>query len=358
MAQNTNRWKLGLFVVCAIGIGVGAVAWLAARAFRREVQPVFTYFNESVTGLDIGSPVKYRGVTIGTVSDIGFADDKRHVEVVCNIYVDRLGKLGLRPPISDGVDGPARGFAAPPGLRAQLVAAGITGVRFIQFEVFDPAQHPVPKLDFETPTFYIPSTKSTVSELEALLDFIQEQLPVFTKNIQELIQKANRIAADLENVVADTDVAGLVGSTKALLTHLDEELGKLQLEAISQEARGAVRELRQIGSDARASLARLEAADGPVMKAVERVGSLAAEAERAIHAADVERVGRDLHEVAVAWAEVARRLQPLADGAVADLAALEEALKTVERLAARLERDPGVLLRGRGPDVVDPAGRD
>src|SRR5437899_1650471 len=81
----------------------------------------------SVQGLAVGSPVKFRGVTVGTVREITIAPDHRHVQVTADMYVDALVRLGLstRAPES------AEEFIAP-SLRVQLASVGITGVRFIQ----------------------------------------------------------------------------------------------------------------------------------------------------------------------------------------------------------------------------------
>src|SRR5436190_37346 len=75
LTTATNHWKLGLFVVVALLTMVGAAFWLGSRALRRESVPLVTYFDEPVQGLDVGSPVKFRGVTIGTVADITLAPD-------------------------------------------------------------------------------------------------------------------------------------------------------------------------------------------------------------------------------------------------------------------------------------------
>src|SRR5262250_1734339 len=96
LTTATNHWKLGLFVVVALLTMVAATFWLGSRAFRRKSVAVVSYFDESVQGLDVGSPVKFRGVTVGTVSDITVAPDHRHVQVTADMYVDALVRLGLR----------------------------------------------------------------------------------------------------------------------------------------------------------------------------------------------------------------------------------------------------------------------
>src|SRR5436309_12982794 len=136
----TNHWKLGLFVLLAVGATLGTLFWLGARRFRRESFPAISYFDESVQGLDVGSPVKFRGVTVGTVTDITIAPDHRHVQVSADMYVDALVRLGLR------TRAPKSGEEfIPPNLRVQLASAGITGVRFIQTDFFDPERYPPPK---------------------------------------------------------------------------------------------------------------------------------------------------------------------------------------------------------------------
>ena len=100
MSAQTHNFKLGLFVIGAV---VALVLLLIIVGSGRWLQPktvIETYFNESVQGLDIGSKVKYRGVSVGDVTRIGFtynkyeqdkplAERKRYVLVEATI----LGRL-------------------------------------------------------------------------------------------------------------------------------------------------------------------------------------------------------------------------------------------------------------------------
>src|SRR5689334_10123462 len=95
MSAPTNHWKLGLFVVVGFIIMLSTVAWLGARSLRKETSRYVSYFDESVQGLEIGSPIKFRGVTIGSVAKIAIAQDHRHVEVTSELGKDELRRLGL-----------------------------------------------------------------------------------------------------------------------------------------------------------------------------------------------------------------------------------------------------------------------
>ena len=72
MSQKANYFKLGLFVIGAIAAGILVLVIIGSgRWFERKVI-IETYFKESVQGLDLGSKLKYRGVTIGEVTRISF----------------------------------------------------------------------------------------------------------------------------------------------------------------------------------------------------------------------------------------------------------------------------------------------
>src|ERR1700712_4475327 len=80
MAAPTNHWKLGLFVVIGFVLVLTTVAALGARSLRTEVGHYVSYFDESVQGLEIGSPLKFRGGALGTLGKIDIAPEHPHAE--------------------------------------------------------------------------------------------------------------------------------------------------------------------------------------------------------------------------------------------------------------------------------------
>ncbi|WP_319780429.1 MlaD family protein [Maridesulfovibrio sp.] len=70
MSRKSNPFRLGLFIIIGMLLFVSVLAILGAgKIFERSVK-METYLNESVNGLEVGSPIKFRGVKIGTVSHI------------------------------------------------------------------------------------------------------------------------------------------------------------------------------------------------------------------------------------------------------------------------------------------------
>lgn len=292
----TNNWKLGLFVVVSVVTLMIALFWLGARRFQRTAFPAVSYFDESVQGLDVGSPVKFRGVTVGNVADITIAPDHRHVQVTSDIYVDAIQRLGL----GDRAPRPGEEFINPL-LRVQLVAAGITGVRFLQTDFFHPGRYPEPKLPFDPPWNYIPSAPSTLKSVGDTATEVLNRLP------------------DLETRVADTLGAmnGALASFDRFVTGLRDENGSFDrlLVQLRSTTTGVGREIET---------AKLSETTASIRTAANNVSS-----------------------AANGFGEMREDLQ-------ASLATLRETLDSVRTVADSLERDPSVLLRGPRPDGPPP----
>lgn len=297
----TNHWKLGLFVVLAIGVLIGVTFWIGARRFERDSFQAISYFDESVQGLEVGSPVKWRGVTVGTVAEIAVAPDGRQVQVTSDIYSDALRRLGLEQPIAGGT-------FIDPNLRVQLASAGITGVRFLQTDFFDPVRYPPPALSFPPPWNYVPSTRSTLKSVEdSALDILNK--------FPDLEDEAKRALEDLRRTLASVDeVAAWVqaeeGPANQLLLELRSTAKRLQ-SALDEARLGATTtSLREAAQDVKIAANQVGGAAGDL-------GDLRGEIE-------------------------------------ASLEELRETLESVRALAARLERDPSTLIRGPRADGAMP----
>jgi phospholipid/cholesterol/gamma-HCH transport system substrate-binding protein len=301
----TNHWKLGLFILIAILVAIGVTFWIGARRFERDSFKAISYFDESVQGLEVGSPVKWRGVTVGTVADIAVAPDGRQVQVTSDIYTDALHRLGLELPRQGGT-------FIDPNLRMQLASAGITGVRFLQTDFFDPERYPPPALSFEPPWNYVPSTRSTLKSVEdSALDILNK--------FPELEDDARQALADLRRTLASIDRASAWlqaddGSVNQLLVDLRTSSVKLR-QALDEAALGkTTTSLRQSADEVKTAATQVSSAAG-------NLGDLRGEIQ-------------------------------------SSLDALRDTLDTVRALAERLERDPSTLLRGPSADgAVPPKGK-
>jgi len=293
----TNHWKLGLFVLLAVGAMLGTLFWLGARRFHRESFPAISYFDESVQGLDVGSAGKFRGVTVGTVTDITIAPDHRHVQVTSNMYVDALVRLGLR------TRAPRSGEEfIDPRLRVQLASAGITGVRFIQTDFFDPERYPPPRLPFEPPWNYVPSAPSTLKNVEEAAIEIMNRLPMLADRANDTLAEVKKTLGSIERLAVD-----------------------------------------------------LRAEDGSFNRALQELRTAAARVDKTLDEVKLGATTAAIRDTAASVGQAAAGVSDVQEELQGSLVALREALESVRTLADSLERDPSVLLRGPHGDGAAPA---
>jgi phospholipid/cholesterol/gamma-HCH transport system substrate-binding protein len=315
MAAPTNHWKLGLFVVVGVVLALVTVTFLGAESLKKQVVSYQTDFDESVQGLEVGSPVKFRGVTIGTVSAIGIAPDRRHVAVTSELAVADLSELGLA--VGKGDKSTIR---VPADLRMQVVSQGITGVKFLLIDFFDVKDNPPPVLPFPVPENYIPAAVSTMKNLEDAVVRAVNRIPEIAEGIVVVLGKVNRLLDDLQGGKLLENAAGTLARANQVLATLQTEIRESHVGKLSSRADESLTLLNETIARTNTILARFGGEKG-----------LMASAQRASNAVGDMAVN-------------ARSLGPELEETLRDI---QEFTAAIQRVADALERDPDMLLKGR-----------
>lgn len=315
MAVATNRWKLGLFVIVGFGVAFAALLLFGARSWSKETVEFVSFFDESVQGLEIGSPVKFRGVTVGRVSAIDIAENLRHVQVTSELSVEQVGRLNL------GTHSRGRGgIVMHPDMRVQLAQAGITGVKFILIDFFDSKTNPVVPLPFKPPPNYIPTAASTMKNLEDSVVKTANRFPEIADDAARAMLQIRSVAEQLEQGRLPERAGETLTSANATLADLSAQLKAMNTAQLSAEAAKNLQEFNVILVRTSGLLARLDGEQG-----------LFHNAERS----------------ADAIGEVARGARTLGPELELTLREVRGAARSIKRLADELERDPDMLLKGR-----------
>jgi phospholipid/cholesterol/gamma-HCH transport system substrate-binding protein len=296
MAARANYVKIGLFVslgllaAAALGIALGALK------LHRETIAYLTYFDEAVNGLELGAPVKARGVKIGRVEGIALAPDRRRVEVRMELDEKTLPRLGL----------PTGPHVIPPDLRAQIASQGLTGSTFVSIDFFEPDRNPPPVLTFTPPEHYIPAA---TSQLKSLEDSLTKAMDGLSTLIDTMVREG----------FSDKTMQA-IGSADDVLADLHRFLTNLDRQSIPQRTAATIDQIRMAANKADSVLGRVDGDSGLVAATQRSMRSIADVGRSATGAA------RDLEET---------------------LGDIREAASALRLLAEELERQPDALLKGR-----------
>jgi phospholipid/cholesterol/gamma-HCH transport system substrate-binding protein len=315
MATPTNHWKLGLFVVAGILVGLGTVLALGARSLRRQTVRYETFMDESVQGLEVGSPVKFRGVTIGSVANIGIAPDKRHVQMTSELDVDDIVLMGL-------ASGDAKHLQVhvPPAVRIQLASAGITGVKFLLLDFFDPKSNPPPVLPFPTPPNYIPATVSTMKNLEDAVVRAVDRFPEMADELLRVLSKLDALLEGIDQQRLPEKAATTLREADDTLSGIRKTFKDVRSDELSSRAQKTLDHLDGTVSHMNTILARIDGEKG-IMVSAERASD--------------------------ALGDVANNASGVTDELGTTLRDVQQAAQSIQKLTDALERDSDMLLKGR-----------
>ncbi len=238
MATEAHKFHVGVFVIVAIVIAVGAAIWLGASRFFEETKTFVTYFSESVQGLDPGAAVKYRGVPAGRVEQIDIAPDRYLIEVVMAIDTN----------IAKALEGDET-------LRAQLELSGITGLRYVEIDHRSgEALNQAPPLSFKPPHEMIPSARSSFKAVQTALGdvydrIMQLDLAGISADARTTLQSANHLLSDERIGTVLNNFATASESTQRAAKNIESMTAGVKIAPAVENATKATQDAKTLFAD-------------------------------------------------------------------------------------------------------------
>ena len=326
---EANKYKLGIFVLTGIGLLIVALFMLGLSEALQSKINFITYFDESVQGLDIGSPVKFRGVTIGKVIKIAIRPKDNFIRVDMQAMPSSIqpSERGKKPvDFFNNLQIEVR-----KGLRCRLELKGITGMKYVEMDYLDPKKIKKKPYDpFLCPvdivvngvkkrtlplippekTPYIPSSPSLMSGLRSSLSVALARIASidFKKMSAEIsgtLKEARELLGDskINNLIEKVDK--MADNLESVTKNINRTLTKERLEAI-------VREFHE------------------TLKSVSRLSKTA---EKQINDAKVP--------------DTTKAIRDLKQDLAATVVKLNTTLDAISELAQAIEEDPSSILRGK-----------
>ncbi len=197
MERRLSYTLLGLFVVILVGGLAVFMFWLMKYGDKTVSYDYYkTYFNESVSGLDIESPVKYRGVRVGSVKDIEIdKDDSEKIMVLLQIK---------------------KGTPVKKDSFVTLDSQGITGLKYI--EIKGGSKNSPLLISKRGDAAVIPSKKSVLSTIFDNSENITQKISKVLDKINLLLSRKN--LDDMQNIISS------ISSTSLYIDKNKEAIGK------------------------------------------------------------------------------------------------------------------------------------
>lgn len=323
MSRKANPRLIGLFVLGALGLLLVSLTILGSGRLFTQKAVFVMFFEDDVAGLQTGAPVTFRGVRIGSVTDVQIRYDTDSQKFSIPVFV----QLDLQQIVITGRNGwEELDRMIDRGLRAQLkMQSLVTGQVAVDMD-FDP-RAPVNLVGAVTHYPEIPTKRSSISEIRATFsDLIAEirKLP-----LDQLVQRVTTTSENLAN----------------LLIHVDT----LVLD-INQHVNSSFDQVPQLVQETRQAIGDINGAARDVSKLVRDMDKNAPEIAQGTLQA-ITRLDKTLQQADAALGSVQDALgdrSPLQFQMNQALTEVASAASALRLLAEYLQQNPGVLLSGKG----------
>jgi ABC-type transporter Mla subunit MlaD len=240
MTKERFHFALGLFTLAGLALAAIGFVYLGGGHWHHQTLTVETYFDQSVSGLALGAPVRHRGVDVGTVTKIDFVTSKYHVPItsaggrsqfaMANLIlveaaIDRDAVRSLDEPY--GKPQTAVAEMVKEGLRIRLVSSLLGGGGYLDADFVDEAFRSVPPaVPWVPEDIYIPSQPSSTTQLIDNLERIASEIQ--NAHPGELVRHADALLVDAHRLTTGLDTHQLQQRATALLDNLTDASGSLE----------------------------------------------------------------------------------------------------------------------------------
>lgn len=313
MSVKANPTVIGAFLLGVIVLVVAGLMIFGGGRFFTEKVTYVAYFPETVSGLNDGAPVNFRGVKVGVVRRIEVQLDAQDLSVRVPAYLQlerrRIREIGGTIPEGDLIP-----ELIARGLRAQLQLQSIvTGQLSVQLDILPdrPARYVDPVGEFPE----IPTIPSTMQEFAETMESI---------SIQEFVNDAREVLVGLKNLINSPDLA--------------ETLAGINQFVNSKELIGVVRHADEAIADVQELVSNIDELAGDLSRSTEYTLAEVNETLSGI---------RKILDSARQSLSIAAEGSPLRYELEKMLSELTAAARSVRLLAEYLERNPDALVRGK-----------
>jgi phospholipid/cholesterol/gamma-HCH transport system substrate-binding protein len=331
MENKSHALAAGAFVILVSALLIALAAWLMRDTRIRDALEFST--RESVTGLQPQAPVRYRGIAVGKVDDIGFDPDVR-------------GNVLVRLAIDQGTPITASTYAV-------LGYQGVTGLAYVQLDDAGDSKDLLDLSAAKTPRIALkPSLLSKLSDQGAN---ILVQVEETAKRLNQLLAPENQKALVTSVQAVGSSASNFSQQITAMQKILDAQFGpqRTDIPGLVKDTRQTMQALQSSASEFNKTAQEASKAVASFSSVSQRIAEKGGTIDRANDA--LSSVGSGVQSVTQSVNQAAQSLNantlPRATRMVDDAA---RAARTTDRVFKELSDNPQSLIFGNGPVAPGP----
>jgi ABC-type transporter Mla subunit MlaD len=335
MEGRATPLRVGLLILGGIGVLL-ALVWFLRGGQVNNGTLFVTYFSESVQGLEVGSKVEYRGVTVGRVVQVGVVSaihgteqqnvsDPLYRQVYARYVVD-TSRIGHFPSVKEAVRD---------GLRAQLNSQLITGLSYIGLDFVNPAVYPAETVPWTPTAEFVPSMPSAFARVQ---NAGQQLLAKLDKvDVARLVTSLSDLSESLDKELSNGDVHDTLTAATGLMKSADTAVTGADLPGLTANLKQTSDKLRALTAspELTALLGNGAMATQNLAKLTTRMSSLVTALEGTVR------------QVSAGAAQLQAGLAPMVRN-------MQVASENLRELTTSLRQYPAQVLSGPPPPVRGP----
>jgi len=314
MPTKSQKRRLGIFIVLVIILLFALLLIIGSEQFLKEQDfYLIAYKDISVSGLEIGSPVKYLGLGVGTIKDI-------------QIDQEDISRINVTIAIIEGT--PIKKDA-----HADIELLGITGLKMIEIRGGSPGA------DLLEPGSYIRAGISTSELITGKAEIIMEKIELLINNLNQFSRPENLnkiidLAKNANKTFEDFDL---------ILRENQDELHSIIVQAKNTGAR--LDTLTQLLMPRDTEISQISLAD-TLSDILSNINKVTKSLEKANMKRVVEELALTLKRTNRILTIMDHDLERGRDNLFVSLQKLRSTLEYLDEAARLVNEDPSILLRG------------
>ena len=308
MVTKAQKFRLGIFItVISILMVIFLIMVAGTKIMQKRDIYYIRYKDSSVTGLQIGGPVKYRGIGIGRVDDI-FIDPENVADIIVT------ASIKSETPIKND-------------MKASLIPIGITGL--VQVEITGGTQ----EAELLEEGSFINAGFSTFDSISGKAEIITNKIEILLNNLNNITNEENK--KRLNNIIANVDT--IISQNQYSISNTI-----VTLEVITED-------FDQIAKDTRSLLKKLDniMSSGKVEKIVANTEEITSK----LADSDLKQLMADIHKLTIDANDAISHIDATHLESRQDLLDTIESLKeTIDYLndfSRQISEDPSLLIRSK-----------